>query len=147
MICERCGQDSHKIATVRVGSRNILVCRACMNPRGVNSHDYNWDHKDSAFRNTSLTDIARTDDMIMKHPELQASYNPSDHRYEFDYRGHLFYVEEREIMWEDYPMNVLATKLRTKLREIDKKEDFDWEPRSDKLSHSELLTTLEGLRR
>lgn len=105
---------------------------------------YSWDMKDSEYRSTSLSNAINVGEM--KHPELHAHYNPSEHRYEFEYRGHKFYVEEREIMWESYPMNVLAEKLRAKLREIDKEEDFDWEPRSDKLSHGELLTALESLR-
>ncbi len=146
MICERCRQDTHRSTAVKYGGRNVIVCQECYKHMNIWNTSRSWDTKDSAFRSTSLGDIASTDDMIMKHPELHAFYSPSDHRYEFEYRGCKFYVGEREIMWEGYPMNVLAEKLRAKLRDIDRKEDFGWEPRSDKLSHSELLTTLEGLR-
>lgn len=78
---------------------------------------------------------------------LNASYNLSNHTYTFWYRGHMLTIQESLIIWDTYPMNILAEKAASFLKDIDKKIGWNWEPSNEKLGHDEILSKLEKSRR
>ena len=105
--------------------------------------DFSFDSIDRAYRDSSVPDVLAN---TRKGYDLQTHYNIADHRYEFYYRGHKFCIDEVEIMWDRYPMNILAERIKKIMKEINGKEDFGWKPKERSLSHSEILNQLERYR-
>lgn len=98
-----------------------------------------FDQKDQQYRAAS-----NPDQSIGKEGyTLHADYNQKNHLYTFQYRGHGMIVLESEVMWETYPMNVLAEKASGFIKSVDKEIGWDWKPNRQKLSRDEILAKLE----
>jgi len=99
-----------------------------------------FDQNDQEYRSaTGLDSIAGKEGYT-----LDADYNRDHHLYTFQYRGHGIVVPESEIMWETYPMNLLAEKITEFIKSIDKQIGWNWEPGKQKLGHNEILAQLEA---
>ena len=102
-----------------------------------------FDKKDQQYRSATDPDSATGKEGYT----LNADYNKENHLYTFQYRGHGMTVPESEIMWETYPMNLLAEKATGFIQSVDKQIGWNWEPSKGKLGHSEILAQLEASRK
>lgn len=106
-----------------------------------NHHSRDFDRKDQQYRSA-----ASPDKTIGKEGyTLRADYDQYNRAYTFDYRGHSITVKESDIIWETYPMNLLAEKATEFIKSIDKEIGWSWIPNKQKLSHNEILVQLEAV--
>ncbi len=102
-----------------------------------------FDRTDHQYRSASIPDGSIGKESFT----LNADYNQKNHLYTFQYSGHGMIVQESEIMWEIYPMNLLAEKATEFIRSVDKQIGWDWKPSGQKLGHDEILAQLEAARK
>lgn len=124
--CAVCGKVSHHSATIHTCSNRINMNRG-------------FDQKDRQYRAASSPDQTTGKEGHILH----ADYNQENKLYTFDYRGHGMIVKEADIVWETYPMNVLAEKAAEFIKRVDKEIGWSWEPNKQKLSHAGILAQLE----